>query len=101
MATPKGQEAGTKLSLAITVPKCERCSASVYDMERLDYDRKVFHKSCFKCLECKRNLELRTVNAIMVAWHFRFYSRIVNCLTCIINFNSTFTCFPRRVAKFY
>lgn len=40
--------------------KCELCGKTVYLVEKLTADNKVFHKSCFKCLECKKTLSAGT-----------------------------------------
>ncbi|KXS10042.1 hypothetical protein M427DRAFT_159899 [Gonapodya prolifera JEL478] len=34
-------------------PKCPACGKSVYPMEELRVDEARFHKSCFRCTECK------------------------------------------------
>ena len=34
--------------------KCESCKKTVYQLERLQADGKVFHKSCFRCTHCKK-----------------------------------------------
>ncbi|XP_033111929.1 uncharacterized protein LOC117112846 isoform X2 [Anneissia japonica] len=37
---------------------CKVCNKKVYPMERLAADGAVYHKSCFKCTECKATLRL-------------------------------------------
>lgn len=44
--------------------KCETCKKTVYPMERLAADKKVFHKTCFKCAECKSTLRLGNYAAL-------------------------------------
>jgi len=39
--------------------KCFACSKTVYPMERLGANGKVFHKGCFRCSVCKRLLDLK------------------------------------------
>lgn len=40
-----------------STPKtCLVCEKAVYHMEKLEVDRKLFHKQCFKCQECKKTL---------------------------------------------
>ncbi|KAJ3252248.1 LIM domain and actin-binding protein 1 [Chytriomyces hyalinus] len=41
--------------------KCEKCNKTVYAMEELTYDDKVFHKSCLKCKHCSSTLKLGNV----------------------------------------
>jgi hypothetical protein len=36
--------------------KCVVCEKTVYYMEKLEVDKKLFHKQCFKCKECKKTL---------------------------------------------
>eukprot|EP00117_Sycon_ciliatum_P034036 scpid2382/ scgid2533/ Xin actin-binding repeat-containing protein 2; Beta-xin; Cardiomyopathy-associated protein 3; Myogenic MEF2-activated Xin-related protein; Myomaxin; mXinbeta len=38
--------------------KCAICEKTVYAMERLEADKEVFHKNCFRCHECKKVLGL-------------------------------------------
>ena len=33
--------------------KCAVCQKSVYAMEKLEADKIVYHKTCFKCSVCK------------------------------------------------
>jgi len=47
--------------------KCETCQKTVYPMERLAADKKVFHKSCFKCSECKATLRFVKVSVIIIS----------------------------------
>mmetsp|Transcript_22657 Transcript_22657/g.45546 ORF Transcript_22657/g.45546 Transcript_22657/m.45546 type:complete len:301 (-) Transcript_22657:312-1214(-) len=42
-------------------PKCVICAKRVYQMELMKYDEKPYHKTCFKCLECKRTLQPSSV----------------------------------------
>jgi len=40
--------------------ECNVCYAKVYLTEKLDIDKKVFHKNCFKCLHCSKILSAGT-----------------------------------------
>ena len=42
----------------IAAPKCEVCTKSVYEQEKLVADERTFHKTCFRCLHCKKVLSL-------------------------------------------
>lgn len=47
------------LQRASWLPKreeCAVCSRAVYAMERLEADKVVYHKTCFKCSECNKTL---------------------------------------------
>ena len=46
--------------------KCDSCSKTVYPMERLSADKKVFHKTCFKCAECKSTLRFVQFSIIVI-----------------------------------
>ncbi|CAF1646049.1 unnamed protein product, partial [Adineta ricciae] len=49
---------------AITDPtKCSACNKTVYAMEKIEADKKVYHKSCFKCMHCKSILKLGNYTA--------------------------------------
>ncbi|KRY25518.1 hypothetical protein T01_12407, partial [Trichinella spiralis] len=37
--------------------ECSICGQVVYPMEKLQLEKKVFHKSCFKCWKCKKTLK--------------------------------------------
>ena len=39
-------------------PKCVVCDKSVYEIEKLVADERVFHKTCFKCGHCSKTLSL-------------------------------------------
>ncbi|KAL5503186.1 hypothetical protein EMCRGX_G010094 [Ephydatia muelleri] len=43
---------------------CETCHKTVYAMERLEADKKVFHKTCFKCCVCQKTLSVGTYAAL-------------------------------------
>uniref|UniRef100_A0A7S0CXD8 LIM zinc-binding domain-containing protein n=1 Tax=Amorphochlora amoebiformis TaxID=1561963 RepID=A0A7S0CXD8_9EUKA len=42
-------------------PKCRVCKKSVYAMELMKYDDQIYHKTCFRCLECKKVLLPKSV----------------------------------------
>ena len=42
----------------VKAPKCSSCDKSVYKVEELVADEKVFHKTCFKCEHCNTTLML-------------------------------------------
>ena len=42
--------------LHIDTNKCAVCGKAVYAMERLEADKIVYHKACFKCSSCQTTL---------------------------------------------
>jgi len=44
--------------------KCTVCEKTVYDQERQSYDNKHWHQACFKCLSCKRRIDVKSVAMI-------------------------------------
>ena len=42
---------------------CEVCKKTVYAMERLEADKLVYHKTCFKCSVCSKTLGSVSVRA--------------------------------------
>jgi uncharacterized CHY-type Zn-finger protein len=44
--------------------KCAVCSKAVYAMEKLEADKIVYHKVCFKCSVCKKTLSTGTYAAL-------------------------------------
>lgn len=40
------------------VDKCAVCDKTVYVMEKLEADKKVYHKKCFRCSECNKAVSL-------------------------------------------
>lgn len=43
--------------------KCADCHKTVYAMEKTEADKKIYHKSCFKCTHCKSILKLGNYTA--------------------------------------
>ncbi|KAL5725273.1 LIM domain-containing protein wlim1 [Ranunculus cassubicifolius] len=41
-----------------TTQKCKACEKTVYMVDQLKADNKVYHKSCFRCHHCKGTLKL-------------------------------------------
>jgi len=56
---------GVNLSSSDLVnPKCKVCLKTVYDQEKQVYDKTVWHIACFKCLSCKRRIDVKSVAMI-------------------------------------
>jgi hypothetical protein len=45
---------------AIQTEKCGACDKTVYAMERLEMNKRVYHKACFRCTQCKAVLTPKT-----------------------------------------
>ncbi|KAM3959928.1 uncharacterized protein ACR2FA_006066 isoform 2-T2 [Aphomia sociella] len=41
-------------------PQCEKCARPVYAMERIKAERRVWHKECFRCVQCNKQLTVET-----------------------------------------
>ncbi|CAH0764736.1 unnamed protein product [Diatraea saccharalis] len=41
-------------------PQCQKCSRPVYAMERIKAERRVWHKECFRCVQCNKQLTVET-----------------------------------------
>ena len=52
------------MSFAIVNEKCDVCEKTVYPLEKIEADGKKYHKTCFKCEQCKKNLSLGTYAAL-------------------------------------
>ncbi|CAF1396374.1 unnamed protein product [Adineta steineri] len=48
---------------AVDPNKCSVCNKTVYAMEKIEADKKVYHKACFKCMHCKSILKLGNYTA--------------------------------------
>jgi len=60
LASPKGT-AGTAVKKVSLSPKCVKCGLAAYPEESLKYDGILYHKACFKCLNCKSSLSISSV----------------------------------------
>lgn len=64
-ATPPETASTVNLSSSDLVnPKCKVCLKTVYDQEKQVYDKTVWHIACFKCLSCKRRIDVKAVAMI-------------------------------------
>ena len=48
----------------VMVEKCSVCEKTVYPLEKIEADGKKYHKTCFKCEQCKKTLSLGTYAAL-------------------------------------
>ncbi|XP_006821398.1 uncharacterized protein LOC100372087 [Saccoglossus kowalevskii] len=56
--TPRRGGGGSKVWKPPVGDKCKICNKTVYAMEKLEADCKLFHKLCFRCETCKRAINL-------------------------------------------
>jgi len=42
-----------------TTEKCKVCNKTAYEMESFLYDKVTYHITCFRCLNCKKRMEIR------------------------------------------
>lgn len=42
------------------IPQCEKCSRPVYAMERIKAEKRIWHKECFRCVQCNKQLTVET-----------------------------------------
>ena len=49
-----------------TTQKCKACEKTVYLVDQLTADNKVFHKSCFRCHHCKGTLKVKSLILINI-----------------------------------
>ncbi|XP_073010654.1 LIM domain-containing protein WLIM1-like [Typha latifolia] len=47
-----------------TTQKCKACEKTVYVMDQLTADNKVYHKACFRCRHCKATLQFSNYSSI-------------------------------------
>jgi len=46
------------MAFAGTTQKCMACDKTVYLVDKLTADNRVFHKACFRCHHCKGTLKV-------------------------------------------
>ncbi|KAG5542009.1 hypothetical protein RHGRI_021743 [Rhododendron griersonianum] len=51
------------MAFAGTTQKCMACEKTVYLVDKLTADNRVFHKACFRCHHCKGTLKLGNYNS--------------------------------------
>ncbi|XP_073034267.1 LIM domain-containing protein WLIM1-like [Primulina eburnea] len=52
------------MAFAGTTQKCRACSLTVYLVDRLAADNRIYHKACFRCHHCNGTLKLGNFNSI-------------------------------------
>ncbi|KAG6402563.1 hypothetical protein SASPL_134760 [Salvia splendens] len=51
------------MAFAGTTQKCMACEKTVYLVDKLTADNRIFHKACFRCHHCKGTLKLGNYNS--------------------------------------
>ncbi|XP_010272878.1 PREDICTED: LIM domain-containing protein WLIM1-like [Nelumbo nucifera] len=51
------------MAFAGTTQKCMACAKTVYLVDQLTADNRIYHKSCFRCHHCKGTLKLSNYNS--------------------------------------
>ncbi|XP_070052966.1 LIM domain-containing protein WLIM1-like isoform X2 [Nicotiana tomentosiformis] len=60
------------MTFAGTTQKCSACEKTVYLVDRLAADNRIYHKACFRCYHCKSTLkELRKSQSQKNLWRTR------------------------------
>ncbi|CAK1546766.1 unnamed protein product [Leptosia nina] len=49
-----------KMKAAEENPNCAKCSRPVYAMERIKAEKRTWHKECFRCVQCNKQLTVET-----------------------------------------
>ncbi|GFP99409.1 lim domain-containing protein wlim1 [Phtheirospermum japonicum] len=52
------------MAFAGTTQKCTACTGTVYLVDRLAADNRIYHKACFRCHHCNGTLKLGNFNSI-------------------------------------
>ncbi|KAL4353390.1 hypothetical protein GQ457_06G002990 [Hibiscus cannabinus] len=50
-------------TIQVSQPKCNACDKTVYLVDKLTADKRVFHKACFRCHHCNGTLKLSNYNS--------------------------------------
>lgn len=61
-----------------TQTKCTACSKTVYLVDKLTADNRIYHKACFKCHHCKGTLKVQSLSASLFIHLFIMSIIIVN-----------------------
>ncbi|XP_059166535.1 uncharacterized protein LOC131948855 isoform X3 [Physella acuta] len=70
--TPRKVGRSKSMRAAVQTEKCGACEKTVYAMERLEMNKRVYHKACFRCSQCKAVLTPKT---------FAINNEIIFCTT--------------------
>ncbi|PIA29367.1 hypothetical protein AQUCO_06000022v1 [Aquilegia coerulea] len=53
----------TPMAFAGTTQKCKACEKTVYLVDQLAADNRIYHKACFRCHHCRNTLKLSNYNS--------------------------------------
>lgn len=57
---------GEMAAFAGTTQKCKACEKTVYLVDQLKADNKVYHKACFRCYHCKGTLKVVIISHFLL-----------------------------------
>lgn len=57
------------MTFAGTTQKCNACEKTVYLVDRLAADNRIYHKACFRCYHCKSTLKVYIIHLCMQKAH--------------------------------
>lgn len=87
----------TAMAFAGTTQKCMACDKTVYLVDKLTADNRVYHKACFRCHHCKGTLKV---------WAFKNSCTISLCMICfelmsiLSGWKCIFSCTNTLICKF-
>ncbi|XP_065616326.1 pollen-specific protein SF3 [Quercus suber] len=69
-------------TFAGTTQKCKACEKTMYLVDQLTADSKVYHKACFRCHHCKGTLKVITIkmSLLNIGTHGSFLVHYPECL---------------------
>jgi cysteine/glycine-rich protein len=53
------------MAFAGTTQKCMACTKTVYLVDKLTADNRIFHKACFRCHHCKGTLKVSVLLSLV------------------------------------
>ncbi|KAB5568861.1 hypothetical protein DKX38_002654 [Salix brachista] len=73
------------MAFAGTTQKCMACDKTVYLVDKLTADNRVYHKACFRCHHCRGTLKIELhVFRYSLASRFNFCPLSLGCITFMI-----------------
>uniref|UniRef100_M1APS3 Transcription factor LIM n=1 Tax=Solanum tuberosum TaxID=4113 RepID=M1APS3_SOLTU len=53
------------MAFAGTTQKCMACDKTVYLVDKLTADNRIYHKACFRCHHCKGTLKVSSYDSLL------------------------------------
>lgn len=73
-------------SFAGTTQKCMACDKTVYLVDKLTADNRIYHKACFRCHHCKGTLKVRIYFKLVSLMLTKCFLRLVAFLFGVISY---------------